>query len=287
VTTATSPGAATHSGGVRAVAVRALRKAGLLRSAERARFFWDVVRTHRANRSFARLHPDFSFPPYWVAYDAYRSCSYERYFVKGRLAADAIHSMYAPLLPTGGDDPLRVCEWGCGPGRILRHLPSSHGTRNVLRYGCDYNPQSIAWCQRAITQCTFSLNALNPPLPYADHTFDLLYSVSVYTHLAAETQQRWIAENLRVVKPGGFVMLTVHGDHFRPRLSPAERKQFDRDGVVERTDSIEGSRLFSTYNSTSYMRQVLLRDAELVHHHPAAPLPAGKQDVYVVRKPTR
>ena len=54
---------------------------------------------------------------------------------------------------------------------------------------------------------------------YPDATFDLIYAFSVFTHLAPAGQTFWIAELTRVLKPGGCLFLTTHGEHYLPQLS--------------------------------------------------------------------
>jgi SAM-dependent methyltransferase len=266
------------------IAVNVLRALRLLPLAERIRYMLDVARTHTVNREYRRLHPEIQFPPTWIAYDAYRSCGYDRYYNKGQHAATEVYQIYDALLPRTAEPETRILEWGCGPGRVIRHLPRLDASRRLRVSGCDYNADSIHWCQKAIVECEFALNQLHPPLPYPDDSLDFLYSISVYTHLSQKNQTAWLHENLRVVRPGGFVMLTVHGDNFRGRLTSAERGQYDKVGVVERAKVLEGSRLFSTFNSTDYMMTTMLAGRRVVMHDRNTRKAFGGQDIFVVEK---
>jgi SAM-dependent methyltransferase len=49
-----------------------------------------------------------------------------------------------------------------------------------------------------------------PPLPFADNSLDLIYSMSVFTHLA-DTWSAWLLELHRVLKPGGVLLVTLLG----------------------------------------------------------------------------
>lgn len=46
---------------------------------------------------------------------------------------------------------------------------------------------------------------------YPDAFFDIVYSVSVFTHLPEEMQLSWLEELRRVAEKGGYLLLTTHG----------------------------------------------------------------------------
>jgi SAM-dependent methyltransferase len=52
-----------------------------------------------------------------------------------------------------------------------------------------------------------------PPLPYPTGYFDVIYSVSVFTHLRRAAFDEWMTELVRCLRPGGLAMLTFHGRH--------------------------------------------------------------------------
>jgi SAM-dependent methyltransferase len=58
---------------------------------------------------------------------------------------------------------------------------------------------------------TVRLNGEQPPLPFADASFDLAFSVSVHTHLAESSAGTWTDELGRVIAPGGILLVTTHG----------------------------------------------------------------------------
>ncbi|MCS6891764.1 MAG: class I SAM-dependent methyltransferase [Rhodovarius sp.] len=106
----------------------------------------------------------------------------------------------------------RVLEWGCGSGRLSRHLIA----RGVPVAGVDIDAEAIAWCNRhlaprARAAAEFRVSGLAPPLPYSDATFDAAIGVSVITHLDAEHEAMWLGELARVLRPGAPCVLTVQG----------------------------------------------------------------------------
>jgi len=101
-----------------------------------------------------------------------------------------------------------ILDWGVGCGRIARYaLGDFEGERFA---GCDIDSENVAWCG-ANLHGEFHHIDLMPPLPFTDDAFDLIYGVSVFTHLRESIQDAWLAELQRVMKPGGIGLFTIHG----------------------------------------------------------------------------
>ncbi len=103
-----------------------------------------------------------------------------------------------------------VLDFGCGCGRVLMPLARAHPSTTF--HGCDIDVDAIGWLGRHHPTLSVEVNSFEPALPYADATFDLLYSVSVLTHLDEESQFRWLREIRRVLAPDGLALVTVHGE---------------------------------------------------------------------------
>jgi SAM-dependent methyltransferase len=103
-----------------------------------------------------------------------------------------------------------ILEFGCGCGRIMLWLDDVAGSASL--HGVDIDERAVGWAQANIPYATFKVNDPLPPLDYPDDFFDLVYNHSVFTHLDEDYQDRWLAELRRVTKPGGTILLTVHGD---------------------------------------------------------------------------
>ncbi|WP_424363289.1 class I SAM-dependent methyltransferase [Methylocystis parvus] len=101
-----------------------------------------------------------------------------------------------------------VLDWGVGCGRILRHLVE-HGAKSVS--GCDIDPVNIAWAKKNICQEVYNSD-YDPPLPFSDSSFDVIYGHSVFTHLTYDDQFKWLDELNRILRPGGFAIVTVCGE---------------------------------------------------------------------------
>jgi len=103
-----------------------------------------------------------------------------------------------------------ILEFGSGCGRIMRWL-GPVGAKSEL-HGCDIDEEAMTWSNENLDFARFAVNPAEPPLPYEDDTFDLVFNHSVFTHIDERMQDLWLAELLRVTKPGGLVLATVHGE---------------------------------------------------------------------------
>lgn len=259
----------------------ALRKVHLLQLADHIMLLWSIFRNRRSNKLFISSHPGFTPPPYALAYDAYNHTNWKAYYEMGVTHSRLISDLITKYLSA---DNISICEWGCGPARVIRHLKSIDGFKRIDLYGTDYNRKSIGWCSKKIVDIQFSLNGLAPPLPYEDDKFDCVYAISIFTHLSEKMHYKWMAELLRVVKPGGIIIFTTHGDKCAERLSAVEKYAYDSGKIVVKDKIQEGKKHFSTYHPHTFIRDVLLKDSTIVEHLPYPQEYDLDQEVWVVRK---
>lgn len=262
-------------------AVQAFRTARLLDLPNFAYFLRGWLTTASDNRRFVAENPDFVPPPSWRMYEAYAHCSYRAYVESAVSDAQMILSMiraHSAVLPA------RVLDWGCGPGRVLQQLKRLGGTDIADLQGTDYNPETVTWCRRKLTGIPVDQNGLRPPFPYDAEVFDAVYCISVFTHLSEAMHFAWIEEIRRVLKPGGILIATVHGENFRHKLLPAERTRYDRGELIIRRHMREGGQLFATFQPDSFMRDHLLASFEVLHSDPN-PRPNFPQTLWVARRP--
>jgi SAM-dependent methyltransferase len=102
-----------------------------------------------------------------------------------------------------------ILDFGCGSARVLPHVAAmSAGARCV---GCDVDAGAITWARSHHPGLSFAVSGHEPPLPFSAASFDLVYSISVLSHLDELGQDRWLGELRRVLRPGGRALLSVHG----------------------------------------------------------------------------
>jgi SAM-dependent methyltransferase len=199
----------------------------------------------------------------------------------GRSQADLIRG----LVREGGssvEDLEAILDFGCGCGRVLRHWGELPRTRV---FGCDIDPRMVQWCDANLPFADVTVNDLAPPLPYADSSLDLVYAFSVFTHLSVQLQHAWMQDCLRVLGPGGWLLMSTLGEHYLSlkRLTESEQQAFRRGEVVVLYQHSAGSSLCSAYHPPRYVREKLGADFELVTFRPAAD--EGRHDLHLFRKP--
>lgn len=108
-----------------------------------------------------------------------------------------------------------ILDWGCGCGRAIRALATL--IPNSKLYGTDIDGEAIEWLkQNYYKYADFIVAPHYPPTIFKDQTFDLIFGISVLTHLPEVMQFQWLAELSRITKPSGYVILTTHGEkHFK------------------------------------------------------------------------
>jgi SAM-dependent methyltransferase len=119
----------------------------------------------------------------------------------------------------------RVLDFGCGAGRIMQYMPD--GPR---LFGCDVSKPLVLFARKSWPNNTVYNNDLEPPLDFRDGLFDLVYSFSVFSHLAQDLEMRWLGELLRIGASGCLYLLTVHGDWMIEATLGAERTQAEAAG---------------------------------------------------------
>lgn len=202
------------------------------------------------------------------------------FLTRGRAGAQTV----LDVLGRHGVRPERVeslLDFGCGCGRVLRHLAVMKRTR---LHGTDVNAWAIRWCSRHLPFGSFVPCNLKPPLPYSDASFDVMYAFSVFTHFPQALQGPWMDECRRVLKPGGLLLVTFMGSEYLKEFTPAECALFQSGQLVTRESGLSGSNFCGAYHPEEYVRGVLARDFTVLEKAPNGSHGMCPQDLYVMRK---
>lgn len=264
--------------------LNATRSLGLLPVLDRMTYLRRSAKAARTNRDFLRRNPGFAVPPVELAFDAYHKVDWTDYHEVGQRHA----GFFASLIRQHciASDDFTVLEWGCGPGRLIRHMPGLLAGFDPRVIGTDYNPATIDWCKAKLPGMEFALNHLAPPLPFPDNSVDATYNFSVFTHLSAEMHEAWIAELYRVLKPGGFLITTTHGDYYRYLMTQkSEVATYERGDLVVQNQFEEGKKWFFAIHPERYVRDTLLKDFIGVARVKPDASVGMTQDVWVGFKP--
>lgn len=260
---------------------RLLASAGLLDAAREARDAALAVGWWRDNSEFwIRGAPDrLPIPPLRLVRSSTGTSSLRWLFEGGRLAADSISG----ILAKNGIELRRLgslLDFGCGCGRVIRQWaglgPALHGT--------DYNGKSIAWCRRHLPFASFAVNVLSPPLSYPDGQFDLVYAMSVFTHLPEPLLFAWLREMRRVLKTGGWLVISTHGESYLSELNPDEQAQFRSGRLVVKFAEDAGTNRCGVYASEAYIRRCFSDGYRVVDVVPQGAKGNPVQDLVLLQK---
>jgi len=189
-----------------------------------------------------------------------------------------------------------ILDFGCGPGRFLLALEPALASGQRLT-GCDVCRECVDWCRDNVDFARVEQNGIEPPLPFAAGRFDLVYALSVFTHLRLDLQFRWARELYRVLQPGGVLFASLHGPGFfevfveefrRKAAGRVEIATVSDDGLfcyldVRGRAEDQGQTRVAAAHSPGLAEHVFA-PLERVARFPQS-LMAGGQDVYVWRKP--
>lgn len=184
-----------------------------------------------------------------------------------------------------------ILDWGCGCARVARFI-TEFAPRKLT--GVDIDPDNIQWCKKNITEAEFDRIDLNPPTRFAAESFDLVYGISVFSHLSETDQDRWLTELQRITKPGAAVLMSIQGeiaflrvDGDFQRFLALEKAGFHVYGRCPDLDDIlpemkESEYYKNVFHSRRYIYEHWARYFEIVDVVDAAF--AGYQDLVVMRR---
>ncbi|WP_353235160.1 class I SAM-dependent methyltransferase [Diaphorobacter ruginosibacter] len=183
-----------------------------------------------------------------------------------------------PLLRMGS-----VLEFASGHGRFTRHLVKALGAQRVVAN--DVVADSVDFARR-----TFGVEGfVSPSVPEQvrwDRQHDLVFVLSLFTHLPASTWSRWLRRIYDMVAPGGVLVFTTHGAEavFKQNVTLDENGYFFV--ASSESNAIDGQEYGTTFTSEAFVR------ARIAEHLPNARLLKlaprqfwHHQDAYVVEKP--
>ena len=176
-----------------------------------------------------------------------------------------------------------LLEFASGHGRFTRHLVKAMGPQRVVV--SDVVEDAVVFAREAFKVQGF-VSASQPEEVAWSHQHDVVFVLSLFSHLPRATWTRWLQRIYAMVAPGGVLVFTTHG-------AEAVRKQgvaLDSDGYFftasSESNAIDGQEYGTAFTSQAYVR------ARIAGHLPGARLLQfapqhfwHHQDAFVVEKP--
>lgn len=133
--------------------------------------------------------------------------SREEFFATGRNEVGMVLRCLADLgMSVDGEAP--ALDFGCGVGRLTRALAEHFAEC----WGVDISPTMIRLAKefnRDLPQCQFVLNERDKLESLQDNYFGFVYTSIVLQHMAEGFIRKYIAELVRVLRPGGVLVFQL------------------------------------------------------------------------------
>jgi SAM-dependent methyltransferase len=120
----------------------------------------------------------------------------------------AIRAIFSVLAAAPKDAVWRVLDFGCGHGRVARHLRAFFPAAEM--WFADSDPSCIDFCAQ-----TFNGTPIRSPADFTDlelpSGLDLIWVGSVFTHIDLERMKILHGKLFDALGPGGLLVATFHG----------------------------------------------------------------------------
>lgn len=145
-----------------------------------------------------------------------------------------------------------ILDWGCGCGRVITQMIKFVQPDRL--HGCDIDSEAIDWDKQHIHGPTFTRIDPYPPTRYSDGCFDLVYGISVMTHLDEQTHIHWLKELKRITCPSAILALSVMGERLRAtNMPPSLAEEFTKRGFTSFVPNY--SDLLAKFSHHEYYRE--------------------------------
>jgi len=189
------------------------------------------------------------------------------------------------LLESAGKPLLGVqsfLEFASGHGRFTRHLAKAIGAEKVAV--SDVVPDAVAFARETLQVESF-LSAARPEDLACPARYDVVFVLSLFSHLPASSWSRWLVRLYDCVAPGGLLVFTTHGEE-------AVRRQgvtLNSDGFFfapsSESNAIDAQEYGTAFTSEKFVQEQIaayVGAGNLVRHAPTWFW--HHQDAWVLRK---
>lgn len=133
--------------------------------------------------------------------------SKEEFFATGRREIEKVLE-YARTLGLRVDQNSPALDFGCGVGRLTRAIAAYFPEC----WGVDISPTMVRLAKefnQDVPQCQFLVNEKNSLEEFHDDHFGFIYTSVVLQHIAAKYAKKYVADLVRLLRPGGVLVFQV------------------------------------------------------------------------------
>jgi SAM-dependent methyltransferase len=173
-------------------------------------------------------------------------------------------------------------EFACGFGRFTRHLTARLPKGAV--HVSEIVPEAMAFLPTRFPVVPHP-SAHTPEAFAAPGQFDVVFVLSLFSHLPQTTWTGWLRCLWEAVAPGGVLIFSTHGEF----CATAAKAQMDVDGFAffsgSESTTLEDIEYGMTYTSQAYVARVVREQAATAIHTCVPAYFWSAQDAHVLRRP--
>ncbi|HEY4000284.1 MAG TPA: methyltransferase domain-containing protein [Candidatus Xenobia bacterium] len=143
-----------------------------------------------------------------------------------RLKAQQLLAYTASTL--GTPRALSCLDVGCGTGVTMACLDESFSSLS----GCDISTGMVAEAAKRLPAVHLEVCQPGVALPFADRSFDVAYTACTLHHVPVADRPAFVAEMVRVVRPGGLVFTFEHNPYNPVTRAVVKGCEFDNDAIL-------------------------------------------------------
>lgn len=140
---------------------------------------------------------------------------------------DKIRLLYRAFSKVGSLETLKVLDVGCGIG--LGHDAISKMVNRL--YGVDISKESLKLATKNNPKVIYEYYDGNK-LPYINDFFDCIYAICTMHHVPKPQWKNFVKEMVRVVRPGGLIVVIEHNPLNPGTQYIVNRIELDRDAIL-------------------------------------------------------
>jgi SAM-dependent methyltransferase len=216
---------------------------------------------------------------------------YRHYIVDGRTNAEKIRdiiksycseSLPSPSRQNSNAPPFVILDFACGYGRVGRHFKNV--MPEVKYVGMDIHDDAVRF-----NRDTLGLEMMKSTQKteefYVGQTFDFIFALSFFSHVRREHFLGWLSELHGILKPGGVLMISTHGQMSHQLLMPEVIVDYDGYGMIATSEQFDLSTDFYIHAITypAYVEAMVssLKGLKLLNFSEGFWF--GHQDMYVLK----
>ncbi|MDH5855829.1 SAM-dependent methyltransferase [Lampropedia aestuarii] len=174
-------------------------------------------------------------------------------------------------------------EFASGHGRFTRHLVKAIGAQAVTV--SDVVEDAVQFSTHTFGVPGF-VSATQPEHVIWPKQYEVVFVLSLFTHLPKASWSRWLSHLYQSVRPGGVLVFTTHGLVAQQRQNVAMNDEGLRFFPSSESNAIEAQEYGTTFTSDAFVRAQISQEIGLEHLQLFAPASFwNHQDTYIIAKP--